>query len=274
MLSIITCSVSKSFLSKFIISIEKTIDIAYEIIVIDNSIEKLYLAEAYNRGAAKAKYPFLVFVHEDVEFLNLNWASNLVEILDNPKVGIVGIAGSTYLPSSPSSWYMPDDGLNKVFIHQGFKYSGFPERFDNRGEDLTPVYLLDGVLLAMRREVFNEFPFNEKLKGFHAYDADICHRVVKKYKNLFTNQIELIHHSEGKPDKLFFDMIVEYKKSYLDYPFTKRNFYVEFEIIKQLFIHLRVYYSRNEVVKVLHPYVKIKNLGLFNFFKIKKIFNS
>ncbi len=278
MLSIITCSIDKEYLYKFITSLERTIDVVYELVVIDNKLENLSISKAYNKGAKLAKFNNFVFVHEDVEFLNGTWASSTVELLSDSRIGIVGVAGSSYLPTSPTAWYLPDEKYNNVFIHQGFKYSGKPQRFDNQGEDLTPVYLLDGVFLAMRKDVFDEFPFNESLGGFHAYDVDICHRVGSKYQNLFTNQIEMFHHSEGVPgkeiDQSYFDLIIECKKSYLNIKYKKRNFEIEFQILKQLFSHLSVYYSRNEVVKMLHPYVKIKNLGLFNFFKIKKIFNS
>jgi hypothetical protein len=275
MISIITCSVDKKYLSKFIISIEKTIDIEHEIIVIDNQIEKLSIAKAYNIGAKKAKYSYLVFVHEDVEFLNNNWASNIMKILQNPEVGIVGLAGSTYLPSSPSTWYLPDEAFNNVFIHQGFKHSGKSTRFDNQGKDLTSVFLLDGVFLAMRKEVHNEYSFNENLAGFHAYDVDICHRVIKKYKNIFTNQVELIHHSEGVPgkeiDKSYFDLIIECKRNYHKFNYGTREYTIEFEIMKQLYSHLLTYYSRSEILILLNPFITIKNLGFKHFFRFKKL---
>lgn len=274
MISIITCSINSNYLEKFRKSIDKTIDIEYEIVVIDNNLDKTSISKSYNKGAQIAKYENLVFIHEDVEFLNNNWGSSIVHILQNNKIGVVGIAGSTYLPSVPSGWYLPDEKLNNVYIHQGFKYSKKDVRFDNQGKDLTPVYLLDGVLLAMRKEVWQEFSFNEKVEGFHAYDVDICQRVSAKYQNLFTNQIELLHHSEGKVDKSYFDTILEYKITYLKFNYPKREYKLEIELLKQFYNNIRCFYDKNECISKIKSFHTIYNLGFKGFFQFLKFLKS
>ena len=69
MLSIIVCSVSPKKLEDFKANVEKTIGIKeYEIIAIDNRADKNPIAVVYNKGARLAKYPNLLFIHEDVCF--------------------------------------------------------------------------------------------------------------------------------------------------------------------------------------------------------------
>ena len=274
MFSVITCSTNSNFLNLLEQSIKKTCLLDYEIIFIDNSVEKLSLTKAYNIGALKARYPNLVFVHEDVEFINTGWDQCLLNIIENKQCGIVGIAGSTYLPSTPSGWYLPDEKYNKVFIRQGFKYKEAPVRFDNQGEDLTPVFLLDGVFLAMRKEVWVEFPFNERLRGFHAYDVDICQRVCSKYQNLFTNQIELLHKSEGKVDESYFEAILRYKNPYLNYNYPKRDFKIEVELLKQLYLNIRCFYDKYESISKIKNYYSIRILGIYGYFKFKKFLKN
>ena len=262
MLSIIICNVDESFLLRCLKSIEETVSIPYEIIPFDNSISKVSITKAYNISASKAKYENLVFVHEDVEFLENGWGERLISILENNKIGIVGIAGSTYLPSVPSGWYLPNENLNNVYIHQGFKHSKKEVRIDKMGEDLTPVYLLDGVFLAMRKEVWNEFKFNENLKGFHAYDVDISQRVSIKYQNIFTNQVELLHHSEGRVDLSYYISLLEYKKEQLSYSYPSRNYSLEYQIIQSLILNLNHYFDKKTCVSLIKPFVKVKYLGI------------
>jgi hypothetical protein len=274
MISIIICSIQKTLLEKCKLSIAKTIGIQFEIIVLDNHNDRLSINMKYNLGARLSKYNQLLFIHEDVEFITQNWGDKLLNILKNKVVGVVGVAGSTYLPSVPSGWYLPNEKYNNVYIHQGFKYKNSDIRFDNQGEDLSPVYLLDGVFLAMRKEVWVEFPFNEKLKGFHAYDVDVCQRISTKYQNLFTNQIEIIHYSEGKVDKIYFDTILKYKNAYLNYSYPKRDFKIEVELLKQFYLNIRCYYDKNESISKIKGYCSIWILGINGYFKIKKFLKN
>ena len=271
MISVIICSVNPSDLEKISNSIKDTIGVQYEIVPIYNNENNFSLLEAYEKGALVSKYDFLVFIHEDVEFITNNWGEKLLNILNAKEIGVVGIAGSNYLPSVPSGWYLPDERYNKVFIHQGFKYCTKPVRLDDQGEDLTPVFLLDGVFLAMRKSVWQEFQYNKYLDGFHAYDVDISQRVSAKYQNVFTKQIEILHHSEGKVDKNYFDAILEYKKAFVHFKYPKRDFRLEFMLLQKLYAHLRCYYEKNECIVKLKPYIKIKNLGwkgYFSFFNM------
>jgi len=114
MLSIIICSINNDFLNRIKKSIFNSVKVPYEIIVFDNTDSKLPITKTYNLSALKARYDNLVFVHEDVEFLNYGWDKNIIRILQDLRVGIVGIAGSTYLPSVPSGWYLLQLSLIKL----------------------------------------------------------------------------------------------------------------------------------------------------------------
>ena len=274
MISIIICSINESLLKECKASIDKYINTHYELIVIDNLRFNLSITQAYNKGASEAKFDLFLFLHEDIEFYTNDWGNILISIFKQNKIGVLGIAGSTYLPSVPSGWYLHDEKYNNVYIHQGFKYKEAPVRIDNQGEDLSPVYLLDGVFLAMRKEVWVEFPFNEKLGGFHAYDVDICQRVCSKYQNIFTKQIEILHKSEGKVDKTYFDTILKYKNAYSNYSYPKRDFKIEVELLKQFYLNIRCYYDKNESISKIKGYCSIRILGINGYFKFKKFLKN
>lgn len=105
MISIIISSFRPNLFSDLIENIKDTIGIdEYEIIKIDNP-GIMGLCDAYNKGAADAKYKYLCFCHEDVLFHTQNWGELIISSFSkNPRIGIVGFAGSVYKTWIPSGW--------------------------------------------------------------------------------------------------------------------------------------------------------------------------
>lgn len=200
MISIIVCSKDSSLFSRFSYSVSKTIGVEFEIIRVDNTRNKYSIAEAYNQGASQAKFNFLIFSHEDVDFQTFGWGEIILDYFKSLKsVGVIGIAGSSYLPISPSDWWVPD----KRYLYMNF-FSNDKERIKGKRtlesmgiQDPQPVYALDGVFLALEKKVYLEFPFDESLRGFQGYDTSICLRVSQKHRNYFVPGILLEHFSKG-----------------------------------------------------------------------------
>ena len=111
MLSIIISSYQESLYSALEKNIAQTIGISYEIIKIYNP-NKMGICEAYNIGASKAKYDFLLFIHEDILFHTKNWGELLINHLNKENTGVIGIAGSNYVPRTPSSWSVSGNKYN------------------------------------------------------------------------------------------------------------------------------------------------------------------
>ncbi|MFX5306134.1 glycosyltransferase, partial [Acinetobacter baumannii] len=61
------------------------------------------ITEAYNSGAEKSTFENLLFLHEDIIFYTRNWGNKLLHHLQKESTGIVGVAGSSYVPFAPSS---------------------------------------------------------------------------------------------------------------------------------------------------------------------------
>ena len=89
----------------------------YEIIKIDNP-GTMGISEAYNRGIA-ATFDYLCFCHEDILFQTEGWGRKLLEIFSyDSQIGLIGIAGSPYLPYVYSGWSFPHSGLEKMYLIQ------------------------------------------------------------------------------------------------------------------------------------------------------------
>lgn|GEM_PF-793306 len=203
MISIIVCSVNEDYFNRFKESISKTIGIEYEIIKIDNQKEKLSIAKAYNKGAILSSFDHLVFVHEDVVFHSEYWGQKLVDyfnVLGNP--GVLGIAGSNYLPISPSYWWIPDQTRRfcNYMDNNELGKVGEGKQRNSGHENPMPVFLLDGMFLAMKKEAFDKIKFDESLEGFHGYDTAICLRSAIQFQNYFVPDILIEHFSHGKPN--------------------------------------------------------------------------
>ena len=106
MISIIVCSRKKDISNELRKSIECTIGVEHEIIIIDNSQNSYSIFEAYNIGQDLAKYPYLCFIHEDIIFLKefVGWGEHLSQYLSQKTTGIIGIAGSCVVSKIPAPW--------------------------------------------------------------------------------------------------------------------------------------------------------------------------
>lgn len=116
------------------------------------------------------------------------------------KTGVLGVAGSNYLPISPSTWWIPDQTrrfCNYLDIYEAGKVGEGKYRFSGHKDPLE-VYLLDGMFLAIKKQVFDKIKFDENLEGFHGYDTSLCLRTAIQFQNYFVPDILIKHFSQGK----------------------------------------------------------------------------
>jgi len=129
------------------------------------------LCEGYNRGIKMSKGEYLIFSHDDLEILNIDFIVRLKKHL--LEYDIVGLAGTTRL-------------VNGSWISAGVPYllgqMAYPEP-EGKGyfvyiygvpRNFTPdVQAVDGVFFATRRNVAEYIAFDEEnFDGFHLYDLD------------------------------------------------------------------------------------------------------
>jgi len=221
MLSIIVCSRNKNLPEDFVDNILNSVGVVYEIITIDNSENEYSIFTAYNIGFAKSKYPYICFVHEDVFFHSTNWGEKVIAHLQNPNIGIIGLAGAGIVTRVPASWSSLLS-LSENIIQSDRSGKKETEIFRlplNYNKSVRSVIILDGVFMCMRRELMEKIHFDENLNGFHGYDFDISiQSTVKGYVNNVIYDIKLEHFSRGKTDKLYYkNLITVFKKweSYL-----------------------------------------------------------
>lgn len=227
MISIVVCSIDLSMFNRFSKSLSETIGVPFELIKIENKTEKLSISEAYNNGALNARFDYLVFIHEDIVFHTLNWGQNLVwyfETLNNP--GLLGIAGNSYQPLSPSDWWGTLDRTRHFNYIKNGRNGDHSSGILVKSNDIHPkkVYCIDGIFLALKKNVFSKFKFDEELKGFHGYDTSLSLRISENFDNYFIPNILLEHFSNGDITKEYWINTIlackKYKSCQNDFDFN------------------------------------------------------
>jgi len=226
MLSIIICSRNLKFCELLTANIKATVGIEYELIYIDNSENKYSIYSAYNEGIAKSKFPFLCFVHDDVQFNTQNWGAKIINHLNNPTIGLAGLAGGDAVLRVPFDYGALNRCMNIIHVDKtGVKpteYVRMPTDFKNNSRH---VVLLDGVLICGRRLLFERIRFDESFGGFHGYDYDISiQSFMTGYTNIVMYDIELEHFSKGKMDVTYFRTLKKlFEKWEMHLPVFERN---------------------------------------------------
>ena len=275
MLSIIISSYQPEFYLALEKNIAESIGIPYEIMKIDNP-GIMGICEAYNRGAEKAQYDFLLFLHEDVLFETKDWGRILINLLNTENIGCIGIAGADYIPEVPIGWWMIKNHCYSHITHANLINQKVHKFTFSSNSGLKKVNLIDGVFMACPKKNWLIIKFDERLKGYHAYDISFSLHTNVYFENYITNLISMKHFSQGKPSKEWLESLIQnrlnnrthYKQNLID---TKLEFEMFTEFSRQLW-HLDV--SKREQTYYLLKFLKLKKLGFFNTLKaIKKIIN-
>lgn len=212
MISVVICSVNRELRNKLVENIRATIGggTPFEFIVIDNAEAGLSIAAAYNRGAAQAQYPYLLFMHEDAGFITDGWGEEITRKLAEPDCGVIGFAGTRGLLNVPGCWNMVPQFCVASYVECG-------DRIDINTNPESPfreVVAVDGYAMFCRRDAWEKAPFDEDaIKGFHCYDIDFSLGIGVDHTNYVCCNIETFHNSRGKFDRKWVEATLGIYKS-------------------------------------------------------------
>lgn len=176
MISIVICSRKEDISAELKQNIAESVGCEYELIVIGNPENRYSIFSAYNEGVSRSKGKILCFMHEDVMFRSKDWGELMNRhFMVDDHIGIIGFAGSHFLPDTPMYWYSSpfisqknlnnDHGIVEEHFHEGWFGS----------QSIVEVVAVDGFCFFTRRDLFSKVRFDDKTySGFHLYDMDIC----------------------------------------------------------------------------------------------------
>ena len=217
MISIIVCSKSATIPEPLVHNIQATIgSVEYEIVVIDNSHGQYGLCEAYNLGVARARYPYLCFMHTDIVFHTPNWGKMALEAMEDQEIGMVGVQGCCYFDQSTSYWCR--SGFRKAHIVQR-KGNDYVRVYEEDTPCSNDVVALDGLWLFTRKELFERVHWDsETFPLFHMYDHDMCMQMLQLGLKLrILPDLWIEHDSWGNYDEQFFAQVGDFHKKWDEY---------------------------------------------------------
>ena len=131
------------------------------------------LTEVYNRGLNESVNDIVVFCHNDIIFEKEYWGKRVLEhFVKKPEYGILGVAGTSYYPSSGRWWDIQGEMIGQVYHqHEGKKWlSEYNKPF---GSKIIDSVIVDGVFFAVKKSNLKT-NFDESFTGFHFYDTSFC----------------------------------------------------------------------------------------------------
>ena len=155
------------------------------------------LSETYNEILNESKTDIVVLCHDDIYFDTSAWYNKLIKHFEKTDFGIIGLAGTPYLPSSGRWWESPRKMVGIVnHEHNGKKWeSKYSESFEN---NVFQTIIVDGVFIALHKKRLKK-NFNEEFKGFHFYDIPFClENHIEGVKVGVITNIRITHKSIGQ----------------------------------------------------------------------------
>jgi glycosyltransferase involved in cell wall biosynthesis len=131
------------------------------------------LTEVYNKGLNESVNDIVVFCHNDIIFEKEYWGKRVLEhFVKKPEYGILGVAGTSYYPSSGRWWDIQGEMIGQVYHqHEGKKWlSEYNKPF---GSKIIDSVIVDGVFFAVKKSNLKT-NFDESFTGFHFYDTSFC----------------------------------------------------------------------------------------------------
>lgn len=130
------------------------------------------LSKTYNEILQEAENDIVILCHDDILFEKPYWGKRVVEHFEKSDFGILGVAGTKYLPSSGKWWEVQSEMIGQVYHqHEGKKWlSEYNKPF---GSKIIDTIIVDGLFIGIHKKRIKK-NFDEKFDGFHFYDVSFC----------------------------------------------------------------------------------------------------
>jgi len=198
--SVIICSINALKFTHICECYEQILaDFPHEIIGIHDARS---MTEGYNRALQRARGDIVIFSHDDILILDLDFAQKISNRLR--EFDILGFAGASRVVADKwwSAGYPWLSGA-VAMVYQGALHFNFwnPEPWPV----VDGIQCIDGLCMIARRDVAEAIAFDEAtFDGFHLYDLDFSFSAFQAEKKLgVCCDIPIIHASVGNYDQKY-----------------------------------------------------------------------
>lgn len=174
------------------------------------------LSEAYNIIIEKSSNDIVVLCHDDIYFEKKGWGRKIIKHFKrNPDYGILGAAGSKYLPKS-GMWWEINTEMFGIVNHEKDGKKWTSKYSEPKGSKIDDTIIVDGLFIALNKKNIKK-TFNEDVKGFHFYDVDFSFRnFIEGVKIGVFYDIRITHLSVGQTNEQWNINRIEFVERYKD----------------------------------------------------------
>ena len=158
------------------------------------------LAQVYNEVLSESKTDIVVFCHDDIYFDTNSWYNKLLKHFEKNDFGILGMAGTTQMPSS-GMWWEDRRKMVGIVNHESDGKKWESKYSESLGNSITETVVVDGLFIAIDKRKIKK-NFNEDFKGFHFYDIPFCfENHIEGVKVGVITNIRITHKSIGQTNE-------------------------------------------------------------------------
>jgi len=154
------------------------------------------LSQVYNEIISESIYDIVVLCHDDIYFDTKNWFKKITRHFEKTDYGILGMAGTTRMPSS-GMWWEDRSKMFGIVNHESEGRKWESKYSDSLGNDIKEVVAVDGVFIALDKTRIKQ-NFDESVDGFHMYDINFCFKnFLEGVKIGVITDVRITHKSVG-----------------------------------------------------------------------------
>jgi glycosyltransferase involved in cell wall biosynthesis len=217
------------------------------------------LSQVYNEIISESENDIIVLCHDDILFETNGWYSKLLKHFEKTEYGIIGVAGTTYMPSSGMWWEQKGRMVGIVnHEHEGKKWVS--KYSDSFGNGIRDTVIVDGLFIVIDRRRIKH-TFDESVPGFHMYDVNFC------FKNFLENvkvgvitNIRITHKSIGMVNQQWDDNRKMFAEKYKDNLPAK----IKYKFEDRIKVLLSCLFFKTFTGSELYVYELAKNLQKLN----------
>jgi glycosyltransferase involved in cell wall biosynthesis len=158
------------------------------------------LAQVYNEVLSESKTDIVVFCHDDIYFDTNSWYNKLLKHFEKSDFGILGMAGTTQMPSS-GMWWEDRRKMVGIVNHESDGKKWESKYSESLGNSIIETVVVDGLFIAIDKRKIKK-NFNEDFKGFHFYDIPFCfENHIEGVKVGVITNIRITHRSIGQTNE-------------------------------------------------------------------------
>ena len=185
-----------------------------EIIEVVNDGEKS-LTKVYNEILNQAKNDIVVLCHDDLIFETKSWGNKIIKHFTKTNYGILGVAGTTNMPSS-GMWWENRRKMVGVVNHEHLGKKWESKYSTSLGNDIEEVVVVDGLFMAIHKQRIKS-DFIEDFDNFHFYDISFCFEnyMAGVHIGVLYN-IKITHSSIGQTNDAWEENKIKFAEKYSD----------------------------------------------------------